>query len=255
MLDVRICEYGLLITRVWLKHDETSKAAQLPISRQEKFGLFWSGNNVRIEHISIFVACLSVYGVHGRLAFRDECGQRTLVHSGSRWRAVAGFGENLRKRLRGGLRGNALRKLNDQFSVGLVTGYIVEAKSSVELLEEAHGLWREHIQTGASVVYKMVAVLPVNLLHDVLSPVMLGQVYEPIFAVTGSRATDEERRKETCSTALDQRFVKRRLNEPAPVGFVIFDLLDGSPTETFKDVDLQSSRDFFGELVIGVGCE
>ncbi len=84
----------------------------------------------------------------------------------------------------------------------------------------------KHVKAGAAVVDEVIAVLPVNLFHDILSSVMLRQMYEPIFAVTSAGPPNEEWGEKACPTAVDQRFIECGLNESSPVRFVLFDLVD-----------------------------
>lgn len=83
-------------------------------------------------------------------------------------------------------------ELNDEFLVRFRTRNVIEPEAPIEILQEAHGLRSKHVEPGAPIVDEVIAVLPVNLLHNVLSPVMLRQMYKPIFTVARPCTSNEE---------------------------------------------------------------
>ena len=65
-----------------------------------------------------------------------------------------------------------MRHASRMTNFGLVASDAVGPKAYVEILQETHGQRCEHVEAGAAVVHEVVAALPVNLLHNVLSPVI-----------------------------------------------------------------------------------
>jgi len=108
----------------------------------------------------------------------------------------------------------------------------------------------EHVDAGAAVVDEVVALGPVDTRHDIPGARMLGQMHQPIVAVTPG--ADEEQRVEPGTASLDKIAIQAALYVEPPVLFAALDLLDCAAAQDIGDADAGQHL-VGGARVTGVG--